>query len=39
MAIKVASQDEKKGLELGAAGYLAKPFDPSVLLASIEKKI
>lgn len=30
-------EDAKKGLELGAADYIGKPFDPSKLVASIKK--
>jgi CheY-like chemotaxis protein len=30
-------QDEKKGRALGAVDYIIKPFDPSALIACIEK--
>lgn len=31
------SESEKKGMNMGAAGYIRKPFDPDVLLDKIER--
>jgi diguanylate cyclase (GGDEF)-like protein len=34
-----ARQDKSKGIELGAAGYITKPFTPESLLASVQSSI
>jgi len=34
-----ASQDKSRGIDLGAAGYITKPFTPESLLASVQATI
>lgn len=34
-----SNEDEEKGLSLGAAGYVAKPFDEDTVISSVEKHL
>lgn len=37
LSAKTASRDIRRALDLGAADYLTKPFEPETLLATIER--
>jgi len=39
LTAKDQAEDERRGLELGAADYLGKPFEPTVLLARVRSQL